>query len=288
MLDLATLAGKIEQADHALQQEAVEGACLVQEYEKSALLFCRRLIAIVRVVLDEKKSDLPDTGWRVVVVSLLAKMISTVRTAHTVAAAGHAREVSIVVRSALESLITAMFIAKQDSGRRAKRWVQHSVVLRARFLKKYPDLSSKPEHKKAGKKILAQASRLEKLFPNPQFWASGLKKGSLRDLAKDVEMLWYYDFVYWSGSQGTHASPIAVENYLGLAADGKPSFKMGLSVEHLRGELAVCCDLLVRGLQLLNQLCQLDLDKLFSELVAEYKAAFGGDVSEALHHVEES
>jgi Family of unknown function (DUF5677) len=83
------------------------------------------------------------------------------------AAAGHGREVPIVVRSALETLIIALFIAKKDSVRRAKIWGQHAELQKARILRKYPNLSSTPEHKKVRAKILAHAGRLKKLFPNP-------------------------------------------------------------------------------------------------------------------------
>src|SRR5262245_52047840 len=126
MLELATLTGKIEQAERALQDEATEAARAVQEHEKSALLLCHRLIAITRLVLDEKKAAFPNVGWRVIVMALLVKTVSTVRAAYTLATAGHAREVSIQVRSALESLMTAQFIAKKDSARRAERWAQHA------------------------------------------------------------------------------------------------------------------------------------------------------------------
>src|SRR5262249_48599351 len=52
LLDLATSAGKIEEADRLLQQEAVEAARAINEREKDVFAFCRRLIAVVRVVLD--------------------------------------------------------------------------------------------------------------------------------------------------------------------------------------------------------------------------------------------
>jgi hypothetical protein len=49
-----------------------------------------------------------------------SKAIATVRAAVTVGAAGHARETGVLVRSALESLINAAFIGKDDSELRAK------------------------------------------------------------------------------------------------------------------------------------------------------------------------
>jgi len=91
---------------------------------------------------------------------------------------------------------------------------------------------------------------------------------------------WYYDFVYWSGSQSTHGSAVFVEGYVGLAADETPIYKLGLSTDHLRGELSVCCDILVRVLVLLDEVLKLDLGKLTAELAAEYKAAFEDDLLE--------
>ncbi len=47
-----------------------------------------------------------------------------------------------------------------------------------------------------------------------------------------------------------------------------------------RGEISVCCDILVRALMLLNEVLKLDLDRLAADLSAEYKAAFGDDLVE--------
>ena len=276
-LDLASLSEKIKKASDDFQREAAEARRAVGQQEQAALSFCVRLLALLRVVLDEKQATLPNRGWRVIVVSLAAKVMSTVRASLTLAEAGHAHEVDIPIRSALEALITALFIAQKQSTRRATRWAQYAAFLRGRFLKRYPDLSKKPEHLKARAKILRHAVRLKKLYPNPGFWASGLHKGGLRDLAEDVGMDWYYDMPYWSGSQSTHGSAIAVERHIGIDSAGAPEYRVGLSSRRLRGELAVCCDLLVRTLALLNDVCKLELNQICADLVPEYKAVFGDD-----------
>lgn len=280
MLDLASLRQKIDQAGDALSREASEGARMAEEHEQATLSLARRLIAVVRVVLDEKKGAAPNRGWPVIVMSLLVKVIATVRAAVTVGAAGHAREMGVLVRSALEAFINAAFIAKDDSELRAKRWADYAVIIKAKLLKRQPHLSKTAEHLRVREQIVAQAKSLEEHFPSALFWASGLSKGSLRDLAVDVGMEWYYDFVYWSGSQATHGSAISVESYIGLAADKTPIYKHGPSIDHLSGELMVCCDILVRTLVLLNEVLKLDVDKLIGELHAEYKAAFGDDLFE--------
>jgi hypothetical protein len=280
MLDLSSLRPKIDQAGDAVRREESEGARVAEEQERAALSLARRLIAVLRVVLEETKSTSPNHGWPVVVMALLVKAIATIRAAVTVGAAGHAREMGVLVRSALESQINAAFIAKADSELRAKRWVDYGFVIKAKLLKKEPHLSETAEHIKVREQIMAKATNLEEDFPNPRFWASGLTKGSLRDLAVDVGMDWYYDFVYWSGSQATHGSAISVDRYVGLAADETPIYKLGLSTDHLHGELAVCGDILVRVFVLLSEVLKLDLDRLMGELNGEYKTAFGDDLFE--------
>ena len=115
-LSLAQLSEKIQHASVSFERENHTSVGHILKCEGSALAFSDRLQAVIWVVLDEKRGLLPSSGWRAVVVSLIARTTVTLRAAHTLAAAGHAREVPVVVRSALESLITATFIMKK--GRR--------------------------------------------------------------------------------------------------------------------------------------------------------------------------
>jgi hypothetical protein len=95
-------------------------------------------------------------------------------------------------------------------------------------------------------------------------------------------MEWYYSAVYWSGSQATHGSAIALEEYLHDAPDRTPIYQFGLSTNYLVGELALSCDLLIRAINLLDQALSLGLGSLFAELAAEYKATFGADTAEGM------
>ncbi len=81
MLDMATLADKIEATDRALQHEAAAAARTVEEREGPLLRFCRRLLAIVRVVLDDEDASIPGAGWQGIVMSIVTKEIATVRAA---------------------------------------------------------------------------------------------------------------------------------------------------------------------------------------------------------------
>lgn len=279
-ITLTELAKEIEQADYTLRREAAETVEFIRTSdsdELSSLRLCHRLLAVIRAVYDKKKGSLPNSGWRFIAASLIVKTMCSVRAAYTLGTAGHATEVPIIVRSALESLITATFIMKEDSARRAKRWVQYGVVMRAKVLKKnrkYPELAA-PERKADRKKILAQARRFKRYFPRQAFWASGLNRGSLADLAEDVDMTYHYDFVYWLGSQATHASAIAVQQLVAGSSPGVATYQMALSIDGLRGQLAVCCELLIRCLAALNALSELQLSDFDVELLREYKVAMG-------------
>jgi hypothetical protein len=274
--ELVDWADDIQRAADALDREAAAIIPIVRARHRVALALCQRLLATCRVVVEKKADRLPNSGWRVIVVSLVTKMMSTVRAAYALGAAGHAREVTILSRSALESLITAAFIAQKESARRAKRWAQYEIVLKAQLLGKLPDLASNPELAAQAKQILTQAGRFKRNFPNKRFWASGLGQGSVRDLAVAVEMAWYYDAPYWVGSQGTHASPVAVGGYVDVSPAGAPIFKMGLSERGLAGELPLCCDLLIRGLDVLNRCCKLRLEGLITDVAKQYTATFPG------------
>jgi hypothetical protein len=270
-LSLAALDPRIKQAESALRSETADGQLMVRREEGAALDHCHRLLGLIRVVLVEKASMLPNRGWCVVVAALHAKMLSTLRAAHTVAAAGHAREVQILVRSGLEALIIASFIAKEDSARRARRWAQFADVEKARFLKKKPDRAlSDPKDRAARRRLYARARRAKRHFPRT-FWASGLGRNNVRDLAGDVGLLWHYDMLYWWGSQGTHSTAIGLEEYLGVGVDGSPRFKLGLSTTGLRIDLIVCSELLIRGLMLMNDVCKLGVEGLLPELVAAHE-----------------
>ena len=231
--------------------------------------FCQRLIAIVLATLDAKKARIPASGWKAVVLSVLTKMISEVRAAHALAADGHIRGAPIVIRAALESFITASFIAQADSALRARRWVQYGDVLRAAMLRKKPYPALKDAiHKRTSRLILARGRRWKKKYFPGHFWASGFRRNNLRDLAQAVGMQWHYDMIYWSYSQGTHTSPIGVASY--VAAE-KAIYDFALSGANVRADMAVCCDLLVRGLELLNGCCRWGLGKLLEDLREEYR-----------------
>lgn len=266
---------KIDAAKAVIDAEATEAAAMMRTHEGKTLDFCQRLLAITRVVLEEKRAAIPDKGWPVVAVSLFVQMLSVLRTALTAAAAGHGREVPIVTRPALEALITFLFIADRDQEVRARRWVDYTFVAKKALLAKHADLFAGPEHEAARRRVEEQAERVAPLFPG-RFWASGLDCSDLRMMASKVDLLWHYDTIYWTGSQPTHATAIAVDEIIAVSLeDAGPVYKVGLSGKDVRRELVAYCEFIIRGLQRLDQLFNFGLDRLIEDLRAEYMSLFG-------------
>jgi len=52
---------------------------------------------------------------------------------------------------------------------------------------------------------------------------------------------------------------------------------LGLSDQHLRAELMICYELLVRGLDLFSRVCKPNLDVALRDLEIEYKTILGRD-----------
>src|SRR2546428_1993011 len=87
---------------------------------------------------------------------------------------------------------------------------------------------------------LPEQNPCQAAFGKLQDEVSGMPNEAATGLEEPLlSVLWYYDVVYWSGSQGTHASPIAVETYLSTSSTGQPSYKLGLSVARARARSTV-------------------------------------------------
>jgi hypothetical protein len=246
---------------------------MMRRNEGPELDFCRRALAVTRILLHETRTTVPDHGWAVIVVSLFVHMVSVLRAALTLAEAGHGRELPLAIRPALEALITMRFIAERDQMRRAKHWLDYTAIAKRSLVRKHSDLFDSPEHGALRERINQRAEELADSFPG-RFWASGLGCSGLRVMADQVGLLWYYDAVYWAGSQPTHATAIAVEESISVSEEETPIYHVGLSGRGVHKNLAAYCDFLIRGLAQLNDLFTLGLDEVLQDLTAEFVSRF--------------
>jgi hypothetical protein len=267
---------KITAAEALLASEDAEAIAMMQRYEGRELAFCRRALAVTRVLLQETRTSVPDRGWPVIVNALFVHMTSILRASLRLAVGGHGRELPIMIRPALEALITLFFIAQRDEEHRANVWVEHTAIAKQKLARKHEDLFVGNEHQAKRKEIDERAAAVADSFPKDRkFWAAGLGCSDLRVMADQVGLLWYYDSIYWTGSQPIHATAIAVEEIISLPTqDGGPVYKLGLSGVDVDQYLAAYCDFLIRGLSRLNDLFMLRIEAALAGLTAEYQSLF--------------
>jgi hypothetical protein len=268
------MAGEDLSGDGHSRRGGDRGVAMMRKYEGKELDFCHRLLAITRVILEEKRAAVPDRGWGVIVIALFVHMLSVLRAALTLAVSGHGRELPIMIRPGLEALITLMFITQQNREVRARRWVEYTHVAKRALMNKHAELFEGPAHEEVRREIEDRARSVAHLFPG-RSWASGLGCSDLRVMAEQVGLLWYYDAVYWTGSQPTHATAMAVDEIIGEAAKGGPVYKVGLSGKDAHRELAAYCDLLIRGLLRLDEVFNLGIEPIAADLKADYVSLFG-------------
>lgn len=265
---------KIAAAEATLAMEDSEAIAMMRQHEGPALDFCRRALAIARVLLHDTRGAVPHSGWPVIAVSLFIHMLSILRAALTLAVSGHGRELPIVIRPALEALITMLFIAERDQVLRSKRWLAHTAISKQALVRKHADFFEGPEHKAVRRWIEEHANEIADSFPG-RFWASGLGCADLRIMADQVGLLWYYDAIYWAGSQPTHSTAIAVEEVITISEEtGGPVYRVGLSAIRVHQNLAAYCDFLIRGLGKLNDLFALGIGEALLDLTNEYQSMF--------------
>jgi hypothetical protein len=230
-------------------------------------------MATVRVTLEDHRERFPDTGCAVVALSLYAHIFGAARGAYQLCRHGSSREASILSRAAVEALITLRYITDKDCHERAKRWAMYSALSQGEVLKRMPHLVESEEVRET---VRRRADAVRAHFPG-RFWAAGLGIGSLRHMATSVQMDWHYDAIYWMGSQATHSTAIGVDDRVRFTRAGQPAYAMGLSGRHVRPELAVACDVLIRGLMFLNQAFGAGMDEVVQRLTREFTEVFGID-----------
>lgn len=277
VIDTPAWEKKIGDAERVLLGEATEAAATMEKHEDRIFRFCLRLLALVRVVLEEHKANLPHNRWSVVVVALFTKMLSVLRGALTLGRAGHGREVPILTRAALEALITLTFIAQQDSALRARRWAEFGYIIKDKLMRKHPHLYRGAVNRNLRRRVHDRARRTGRHFPRREFWGSAFGCPHLRVLAEKVNMLWEYDAIYWMGSQPIHASVIAVDEHIDLAADSTPIYKVGLSREYVHRDMAAYCSFIIRGLEQLERAFHLGITPIVEDAKSEYRRTFEGD-----------
>jgi len=264
---------KLKIARRALVAEEQKAKRVLRKKEVKLLDFVERLFAVVQVVKAHELTRVPRSLCGIVALAVYSKIFGDARAILKLCLAGRGREAPTLTRSAVEALITLAFVTQKDCSRRAKLWIEYSDILRWKALRASLELQQvNPEN---SEKIRKRAEAAMKNYPRKDFWASGCGVPNLREMATSVGLIWYYNDIYWSGSQPTHSSEIAVSEYLPIASHKPLTDQPGISIRHARPELAAASDALISGLRLLNAAFELKIDALVADLTRRYSAAIG-------------
>jgi hypothetical protein len=201
------------------ENEAEASAC--DPYRKKND-FVLHLVAIARAILDQYGPKIPvSTPAALVALFLFSKIVRTCRAIRKLAILGYGIEAEILGRSALEGLINLLYISKENCEERATLYIEFEHMLAKSFsdrVIRWPDIFEEFNLADRQKEIETQFNRVKSNYPDKYFWAGKLlRQGRLREMAKEVGLQWYYDFIYWFGSNQMHANARSAMEYMDVA-----------------------------------------------------------------------
>lgn len=125
-------------------------------------------------------------------------------------------------------------------------------------------------------KVLAAFERVKANYPDHGFGvAKLLPKGRLRAMAGEVGLSWYYDFIYWYGSNHTHSNARSAQEYVDVGRDGAITYKYGPSARYIRVPVQLVTDFLIRGLDAMLKFYGIDGTDVLADLRGRHEALFG-------------
>lgn len=194
--------------------------------------------------------------YQAAVAFLIGQAVASGKALHLLCPAGHANQARPIVRSMLENVINAYYIAREPETRAKRFWVYrpipHAEVAEARF--RVFGITEELEE------IRAQAAEAKKLLSN-QHWAG---RTSVRSRAMQCGLLALWELYYSEASAFSHGDASTWNAF--VAADGS-AVKLGPSSEGIEAVIAPAISALFGGLALLchvftNRDLNRDLERL--------------------------
>ena len=140
---------------------------------------------------------------------------------------------------------------------------------------RWPDLFKDIDLQSRRNEIKENFDKVKANYPIRTFWAGKLiKGGGLREMAKQVELEWYYDFMYWFGSNHVHANVRSAVDVMRVSADQKFFFNLAPSKRNTQHALLLARDFLIRAHQRTVQFFKLPEDNSITDLIAGYAALY--------------
>lgn len=242
--------------------------------------FVLQVLGEIRSILDQYGPGIQETTCGTVALFLFTKIVRTCRPIRVLSMAGYGAEAEVLVRSGLEALINLLFITQTDCEERARLFIEFEHVLAKQYsdrVDRWPKLFLGLELSQRRKDTVEQSERVKGNYPKKYFWAAKLiPNGGLKEMAKQVGdgLDLYYDFFYWLGSNQTHSNIRAANEYTELTELGL-KYKLGPDLKRSTGPLSMACDLMIRALECIINLFNIQEQGTINELKEQYARIFG-------------
>jgi hypothetical protein len=198
----------------------------------------------------------------------------------TLCVAGWGVEAELLARSGLEALINLLYITQKDCEERATLYSEFDHMLAESYatrVDQWPDLFKGLglDLEERRREIKENWERVKRNYPMKDFWASKLiKNGRLREMAKQVGLQWYYDFLYWFASNHSHANVRSAVDIMRVSRDGKFHFNLGPSDIAAQYTLLHATDFLLRAYQCFVGFFKLPEENNVNDLIAKFSAIY--------------
>ena len=173
------------------------------------------------------------------------------------------------MRSGLEALICLCYITQQDSEERAILYTEFDHILAEAYAKRvdqWPDLFKDIDLKQRREDIKLNFERVKANYPVRDFWAGKIiKNGRLREMAQQVGLRWYYDFMYWFASNHAHANVRSAIEVMHRSADDRFTYNLGPSSVNTQHSL-------LQAYHCIVQFFKLPEEENIRDLIARYAA----------------
>jgi len=208
---------------------------------------------------------------------LFCKVVRTCRATRMLCSTGWGIEAELLLRSGLEALINLRYITQQDSEERAILYSEFDHMLAEAYAKRveqWPDLFKEYDLQQRRQEIKENFERVKANYPVRDFWAGKLIRGGrLREMAQQVELQWYYDFMYWFASNHVHANVRSALEVMRVTADEKFTYNLGPSNVNTQHALLLATDFLIQAYQCIVQFFKLPEEENIKDLIAGHAAA---------------
>jgi hypothetical protein len=228
-------------------------------------------------------------GFKQIAIFLFAKSTKTARAIQLLCSKGFGQDAAILTRSLLENLITLSYIGKQDTDKRAKLFAGHFTVDYRKYLEKHNELLSDKRYlqidsnvKKRHDEIYDETIRLKKVECNriKDTGCYGINQNSwsclsLSGMAKETNLVVYYDRVYWLVSQFSHPHLASSAGYVVENGDGSFIINDMPSEVFIQETLVIVMNVHLMIIKMFNDIFQLGLGQTIGSFFKDYTDLVG-------------